>query len=60
MLVYRVKNELEKTDIVWDNYQDAIYEIQSVCELEEKNKIILSIEEMPRKDFEALPEFEGY
>ena len=64
MLVYRVENVILGSNIVYDNWQDALTEIESFFLYGEsgydQKKIILTTEELTKEAFESLPEFEGY
>lgn len=46
---------------VWDNLKDALTEIEEMSEeMVPGESVVLTLFEMPKKEFDALPEFEGY
>jgi antitoxin component HigA of HigAB toxin-antitoxin module len=62
IFVYIVSNDVFRSTVAYDNYKDALIEIDAFMEddPEMTQKITLEVAKMTRTEFEALAEFEGY
>jgi len=60
--VYIVSNDVFGSSVAYDNYKDAIIEIEAFMEddAEMTQKITMEVTKMTRAYFESLAEFEGY
>ena len=63
MLVYTVENKYLHSNVSYDTWQEAIEDVQMFFTegtIDDQRHITITTIEMSRKDFETLPEFEGY
>lgn len=62
MRVYKVSYESLGSNIVYEDYNDAIEEIKSHLEsgMESGDSIYLIVDEMEKEQYEDIPEFKGF
>ena len=59
MKIYRI--ESDGSFCVWDNMLDTIETIKNLIEsIEFKDKITIDMIQMSNKEFESMPEFQGW